>query len=249
MRTVSFQNILRGICDQLGWDADNLDADEFGRIKRAVTASLEEISAATWWSELLKTEQIQYADTWSVSTAYAVGDFVYYAPADGYYQCVRANTGQDPATLGVANWSYWVDADRSWDGEDYDAAVTYAPGDVAKYSDDNFYHCHTASTGHLPTDTGYWGLLTAWLPSYELTGTGRLAIGNIKGLWKEDPRKWRFPDRIAYSRSPDGISPLQQVITPRPWISYLPIPHSFDGDAFDATATYTAVEDAERSAS
>lgn len=248
MRTVSFQNILRGICDQLGWDADNLDADEFGRIKRAVTASLEEITAATWWSDLLKTEQIQFADPWEVATAYAVGDFVYYAPEQAYFQCVRAHAGQAPSTAGITSLAYWSEADLAWDADQYDAAAAYVAGDVVMFTDGNFYHCHTASTGNAPTDTSYWGMLTAWVPTYTLTGSGRVAIGHIKGLYKEDPRKWRFPDRISFSRSPDGITPLQEAMTPRPWLSYLPIHHTFDGDTFDATATYSAAADDERSA-
>lgn len=248
MRTVTFDNILRGICDELGWDADNLDADEFGRIKRAVSGALETVHRSTWWSDLVQTEQIQYEATWSSSTAYVVGDFVYYTPTSTYYQCIRAHTGQTPDTGAGTDYAYWIEAQLDWDSDDYDAAATYAPGEVVLHTNGSYYACHTSSTGNAPTDTSYWGEAFPWIPTFPFTDSTKVAIGDVEGLYKADPRVYRFADRISFERTPDGITPLQTALTAKPWIRYLPIPHVFDGDTWSATRVYIPVWDGERSA-
>lgn len=248
MRTVTFANVLNGICDQLGWDPDLLDADEFNRIKRAVSASLDEIQKATWWSDLVQTERIQYEDTWSASASYTVGEFVYYPPADAYFQCAQDNSGQAPQASGDSNLAHWIPAELSLAAEAYDADATYAVGDLVLATDGQYYTCIRSAFGYEPESSpDYWSVVAAWVPTLSLERADKAAIGNVEGLYEEDPRVWRFPDRISFTRCIGGIIPLQCVITPRPWVRYLPIPHAFDGATWSASATYTAVGDAERS--
>lgn len=252
MKRVSFDNILAEVCDAVGWDANNLDSDEFGRAKRAIASALEEAHRATWWFDLIVVERRQYEADWSTATSYAVGEFVYYPGSDAYYQCVKAHSGHAPATDSGSGWetelAYWAEAARDFTADQYDASTTYAAGDMATYTDGNAYQCHTASTGNAPTDTAYWGLLTPWIPAIPTSAAGRLAVGDMEGMFKADPRVWRLPERIAFERCSAGFVPLQTTITSRPWVRYLPIAHALDGEAFDATETYSAVADEDRSA-
>ena len=43
MRATTYETIQAGVCDLIGWDADNLSDAEINQIKRAVTQSLERI--------------------------------------------------------------------------------------------------------------------------------------------------------------------------------------------------------------
>jgi len=100
MRTVSFQDVLRGAAESTGRIYDTLSNDEFVLLRGFVSRRLREAWESEYWPELMLIESRRYGTgTWSSTGgaasdgAYASGDFVYHGTS--YYQANTATTSGD----------------------------------------------------------------------------------------------------------------------------------------------------------
>lgn len=252
MRTVSYQDLERGVAEMIGWPVDELDSAEFHQIKRALSRELEFIWRDWYWPELTITERRQCADDYDSTTTYAALAQVFHPGSNAYYVALRASTDEAPATLsGTATWtvnsSYWAQLARSYGATPFNSATTYAVGDQVTYAEDGAtYQLHTAaSAGTQPSNTSYWGQVPEFAPTVPWVQNGFTAIGDVAGVWVSNPGAFRGSVSVPWSRSPAGIAifPVAGAEVPRPWVRYLQRPHRFTGDYFDEATAYTAAAD------
>lgn len=248
MRRIAYSTLLASVRDRMGWmDAsdDGLNSEEFSSARRALSQALAEIQEATWWRDLMRTERRAFRDTWSALLTYSAGDEVYHPGSDGYYQALRESTNQAPAAAdGEGGWdvnlAYWAEVLTDPQAEDYDAATDYAVGDLARNPDDGLvYQCHTASSGNDPSDTDYWGELAPFVTYIPWEQEGRNRIGAVRTVTEHDPRALGA-SAVLWEPTADGVQVFDCPVA-RPWVHFrLPTPR-LTGDAWSATAAYTAV--------
>ena len=246
MRTVAYSTLERRVATQLGLDPDLLDANEFASIRDCVSEALEEIWRFNFWSDLKLTEQRRYAPVYDSGAAYVAGEVIFHIGSDDYYQAIQDTTGNAPATQAGTTWTidteYWAYARGLYDGEQYDNATAYVEGDQVKYSTTgNYYQCHTASTGNLPTDTDYWGVLEEFAPTIGWTQEGKTPIGEVVALHQTNPQINAGAPEIQFDTTADGIHPRSAGATNSPWLVLMRRPHRFTGDIYDSDEAYTAV--------
>lgn len=97
MRTTTFKTILDAVA--LAWQAEGeLTAED----KAVVAASMDTLRVnQLWtyadWKELEVIEQRYFAEDWSGTAAYEIGDLVYWPDTDLYYTCLTKATSNDPS--------------------------------------------------------------------------------------------------------------------------------------------------------
>lgn len=248
MRRIAYSTLLGSVRDRMGWvDAadDGLNNEEFASARRALSQALAEIQESTWWRDLMRTERRAFRDTWDSLLTYAAGEEVYHPGSDAYYQALRASTGEAPADAdGAGGWdvnlAYWAEVESDPEADDYDAATAYEPGDQVRNPDDGLvYQCHTASTGNAPSDADYWGELAPFVSYVPWEQEGQNRIGAVRAVTEDDPR--RIGARaVLWEPASDGVQVFDCFVA-RPWVHFrLPTPR-LTGDAWSATAAYTAV--------
>ncbi len=261
MRTVAYQDLERGVCEQLGWPvrsqdgADGPDAPEFHQLKRALSKALEVIWRDWWWPDLTVTEQRQFAADYAAAATYVAGDQVFHVGSQLYYVALRAvPINEAPATLtGTSTWTanddYWAELKRFYAADDYDDTAVYAVADQVRWAEDGrAYQLHTlAAAGTDPDDAAAWGLVPDFVPAVPLVQAGHLALGDIAGVAATNPKAFRGSLAVPWALAEDGllVFPLAGAEVVRPWVTYLQRPHRFTGDVWDATATYEPAEDDE----
>ncbi len=184
MQTVAASVILDDAYRLIGWDADQLDDRERADARMSLSLALQEVWEEWWWDELMTCQQRQFARTYASATTYAAGDFVYYPATDKYYQCLQAATGQAPETLSAGvytvNASYWLEAEESYTGEDYESltdAAELEAGDVVRYGvNGNYYAWLDATLSNDLTVTSTIGGGGTY--TYSGTANGRAAYVN-----------------------------------------------------------------------
>ena len=249
MRATTYETIQAGVCDLIGWDADNLSDAEFNQIKRAVTQSLERIWRDFAWPGLQVVERRQYAAD-HVSGSYAAGDQVFFPATGQYYEAIQSSSGEDPAisTGGTyaVNGEYWSELAREYSADTWLSTTGYDAGDRVFYAVDGLTYQAKASVtaGTVPTTTASWYPLTEFQPVIPLVQSGYTAIGDVLGLFDADPRKFAGASPVKFRLEPEGVGVFDDTV-PRPWLRYLKRPHRFTGTDWDATATYTAAEEDE----
>lgn len=253
MRLTTYQEIEAGIADEVGLTVDSttgnpsLQTDEFHLVKRAVSRGLALIWDAFWWPELMRVERRQYRDSYDSATAYTAGDEVYDVQSDLYYVALRASTGQAPSSWSGGEWvtneAYWGKSARAYVANDYESTTAYVVGDQVYFPETGLvYQCHTASTGNDPTDESYWGEMVEFVPYVSLIQSGFTAIGRIKGVWSDDPRRFAGARPIDYTRGTDRIEFASPVQT-RVWIEYQLRCPALTGAVYSSTTAYTAVDE------
>lgn len=104
MITVPFRRVVDGILARCQTFFDVTDE----RQRMALDSFLNARFAEGWtfgpWPEWTVSEQRAFAEDWSATTAYAVGDVVWVESAALYYQALTAHTGQNPVTK-TADWA------------------------------------------------------------------------------------------------------------------------------------------------
>lgn len=126
---------------------------------------------------------------------------------------------------------------------DYDNATAYAIGAEVYYPTTGlYYECTDTSTGNLPTDTDYWSALTEIDAYVELDQTGQTEIGEVRGVFLEDPLTDREPRRVRWVAGPNGIHIVQDEIPASVWVWFRLPPTAYYGlsTAWAAGTTYTA---------
>jgi hypothetical protein len=252
MRVATYETLQESVARLLGWDPDNLDAAEFAIIRNGVNRGLANIARRVGAQGFQRCEERWFRDHYASGTAYTAGDEVFYPPTQLYYQALKSTTGNAPATESNGVWTengaYWAECAKAYSASDYSATTAYVAGDLAYYPESGrFYQCHTASTGNLPTDTSYWGILTAFDPYVPPIQTGYTTIGRVVGVFAENPLAFAGAAHVPWRRSEEGVQVYTELASV--WIEFQTRPHRLTGTAFDATAAYTAVDDEAASSS
>ena len=247
MQAVAYRIIERGIANRLGWDPDNLDQAEFEQIRDAVSQALDEIWRFTFWADLTESEQRLWAYEWDHTATYSAKTIVYHIGTDAYYVCLQTTTGDEPAQKVDGEWvvadEFWALAEREYSADDYDASTPYVVGDQVFYPwDGKFYQCIFDATGVDPSNLATWGELVEFKPVIGWTQSGETPIGDVEGLYWQDPEKYPGAPAVEWERTRDGVEPRETPYPTRPWIRFRLRPHRFTGDAYDATLAYEVVD-------
>jgi len=246
MKSIPYSSLLEEACDLQGWDSANLNSPQFHSAKRAISRGLETIWNAGFWPDLTRTEQRFFQKDYSSSTTYAAGEFVWHPPSGKYYQCLTEAFAQAPATGSGGSWAtnldYWAEAATSIDEEPYDASVQYVQGSRVYYEAGNSWHqAHSVPpVGTAPTDTDFWGEVTEMQPRIPWTMTGMNPIGRVRGVYDDDPRRFKGADEIEWWETHEGIAIPNRVGA---WVRFLKRAPTLTGDVWDATATYTPADE------
>lgn len=188
------------------------------------------------WSDLESAPQYFFADDYSSSTTYALGDVVYFPATTSYYQALRASTGNDPETLSgstyTLNSAYWAEAHPEYgsssDGN-YSSSTTYAVGNIVFYlpSQTHYQLFASATAGTAPTNTSYWGALTPFIRQIDVA-TASPEIGTILGLWQTNPYITRQQVQVPIERNGSGIVVRSEI--PWVWVENRSLPPSWSSD-------------------
>ena len=106
MRTVQYQDVLRGAAESTGRIYETLSNDEFALFRGFISRRLREAWESEYWPELMKVESRRYGTgTWSASGTYAgdysVNEIVYY---NGSYYQANAGTSSSEVPGADAKW-------------------------------------------------------------------------------------------------------------------------------------------------
>lgn len=250
MRLVTYAEVLKGVCDRMGWEVDasgdpNLDDKQWHAAKRAISRALRIFWRAAAWPDLNRVEERQFWAVYDASESVAAGTFRYFPPTGNYYQALKASTGQgpaleDPVGTWTTNTAYWALASRALSADNYDSTATYDVGDTVYYPSGNSFHqLHTAaSAGTAPTNTSYWGEITALDPCIPWAQEGKLAIDRVIAMSLYDPATYRGPRPLQWRETNNGVQVLDHTVN-SVWLRYALRPPRFQGDVWDATATYS----------
>lgn len=256
MRLVAYSEILEHVADAMGWDRDSdglllADSNEWRSAKRAISRAMTEVWTHAMWPDLLRIEKRRYQPEYDAAEAVTAGEFRFYPPTGLYYQALRASTGQEPSVetspgAWDTNLDYWSDAERSLSADNYDATVAYEQGDQVydpvTYA---FYQVHTAgAAGTAVTDTAVWGEITELDPYVPWVRTGETSIGQVVGVYAQNPDVYRHPTPVKWTESTNGIQIRDENLN-EVWVKFRLRPPRFTGDVWDATVSYSIVDDEE----
>lgn len=248
MKAIPYSEILKGVADRMQVDADDLERFDWHAFKRAINRALTEAWEESDWPQLRKTELRRFHPDYDSAETVAAGEFRFFPPTAAYYQALQETTGNAPATLSGDDWDtdleFWAETQIEWEADTWSASESYDQGDVV-YSASTylFYQAHTAPpTGTAPTDTDYWGEVTALDPVLPWVVPGLVPIGMVLSVTNKDPNARRGARDIPWVESVNGI----QIRDPRvveAWVRWKRRQPKFTGDEWDATVAYTQVPD------
>lgn len=188
------------------------------------------------WPDLLTATQYFFADDYSASTAYALGDVVYFVATQKYYQALRATTGNDPATASGTEYStntaYWAEAQSDYSSVSqgsWESSVTYSVGNIQLYVPTQRYYqlFQAASAGTVPTNSTYWGLLDPFIRQID-PSTASPEIGTIFNIWRNDPSVTTYQRKVNIARNSNGI--LVRESLPYVWVENRSVPPALATD-------------------
>src|SRR6187402_3483402 len=100
---MSYQTVMEGVADNLGWNPDDLSPEQFHKIRRAINKALHEIWNIDFWQTITITEQRRFAPIWQFGYLNPVGAQLYHIGSNDYYVSL-AETDTEPATLENNKW-------------------------------------------------------------------------------------------------------------------------------------------------
>lgn len=244
MRIAPYSEYARATCNLVGWDPDNLSADEFARLRDAISRAVEWAWLEYWWPSTTRCERLPLRLEYDAATAYAAGEECWFRPSDAHYVALKATTGNAPASWSgseyetdTANWMRLADIPGSSGISSYDPGTSYVAGDVVSYGG-SLYGCHTAGSGNAPTNASYWGELPdAWryLPRAQ---RGRPVIGALRAVAAYDPRK-NGRGMNAETVEMDDVFLINPLPAESPWVYYQIAPPRLVGDVWDGGEEYS----------
>lgn len=105
MRTITFKNVLHGVCHQMGINpATGLTTDLALAYAEFINLRLKEAYEWAFWPDLMVIERRAYRQTHDSTEAYAAGDEVYSSVEDEYYVAAQVV----PAATAITNTTYWT---------------------------------------------------------------------------------------------------------------------------------------------
>jgi len=122
--------------------------------------------------------------------------------------------------------------------DDYAAGTAYVAGDQVYYPTNGlYYQCHTASTGNVPTNTSFWGVLTEFDQYVLFEQTGETVIGYCDEIWDRHPlRNKLVARRLNYRLEHDRVVVLEDFA--EVWVEFRLRCPRFTGERHSTTATY-----------
>ena len=250
MRTETYKTVRDAVARLRGKDPTALDTKTAAEIAQHITDRCREAIEYDYWPELTPCEERQYRSPWASGTTYSAPTAsaaveVFYPASGGYYQALRASTGQAPATLSgsawVVNTAYWAEVAAAYAGDDWATGAVYAVADVVRNpSDGRYYACHTAHTAGGTFDATKFGILTPWRPYVALDQASRTAIGEVLHLFRRDPRVYRGRGGLVlFTVGAEGIVPAEGAPA-SVWIEFRVRPPRFTSTAYSSSTAYVA---------
>lgn len=249
MRTASYHSIREQVYALLNLVAADAATGDKTKINAFIQRRAQEAFTFYWWPETMRIEERFYRNTYSSGTAYTASTTtapteVYHPASRGYYQALKAGTGNAPATLSggsyTTNLAYWAPIAESYSAEDWADATAYVAGDTRRDPASGlFYRCHTAHTSSGSLDATKFGLLVEWLPYVSLDQSGKTAIGQVRGVYLDHPGRSRNPRRVVFVLGPNGVY-LPEVATTSVFLWFQGKPPVLIGADYSAVATYAA---------
>lgn len=246
MRTVNYSEVLQLVSELAGVTYADLPAELALRLRGHISRRFREMWEADYWPELTRVEERRYRLDYAGGTAYSApttttASEVFYPPTKGYYQALRATTGNAPATLSggtyTTNSAYWNAAQGSYSGNDWAASTAYTVATVVRYPDNNrYYACHTAHTSGASFDATKFGILTPFDQYVGYTQTSQTAIGEVREVFSSDPRVSKGYYTTPFTLSVNGVQ-----CTTGPaivWVEFRTRFAPLTGGDYSATATY-----------
>lgn len=253
MQLATYESVLRKVLQLLGepladvtGDTDGPEPERWRQVRDNVSERLEEWWKAWWWPDLMRTERRPLREPHVTGRTYATASEVWHEPSGKYYHAIRS-TNSAPATYDGAEWdttvAYWAESKPTYSAANYLSTTAYVAGDQVYYPETaRWYQCHTASTGHAPTDADYWGALIEFIPRLPRVMTGYTTIGDVRAMYATDPRRNGNAERAEFEAVADGFAILDPNMT-RPWVVYRVRAPRLVGEAFDPAASYTPTSD------
>ena len=226
----------------MGWDADQLDARDFGDARSALSQALQEVWERWWWAQLMVCVPVQFAGNWLAIEDYPT-PACYYAPAGKYYLATSDSLGAPADAAGTVQ-AGWVEYDPgewpTW------TAGTYALNDKVLHAG-QYWVSSVDGNADVPAAGSLWSNLFDaaggdWqptLPDPNTENTLGQVYGPIRGVAQFDPRTARNPNFFQLDNTADGTRVLGLTVT-HPWVWSRRVTPILTGDAYDATATYEA---------
>lgn len=244
MNAIPYSELLAEVADLVGWDAEELDAQEFRQSRRAIGNALGFVWRYTWWPDLMEVERRTFHPFFDESETVIAGDIRFFPPSCEYYTALRGSSGQAPATLVGGDWTvnlaYWSRATRTLQAPDYDATVEYAVGDKVYFGEDfKTYQAHTLPpVGTDPDDTDYWGEVVRLDPVIPRTMTGYTPIGRVRAVYVLDPKVHRGASRIPWDETKDGLQ-IRECVN-WPWVVFQRRAPLLTGEAWTVDQSFDA---------
>ncbi len=220
-----------------------LSVDEERGLRTSVNTQMAMLWPKGKWPGITRVEQRAFRLAYASGTTYQLGTEVFFPQTQKYYLAIKSGgfSAQAPAdSLDALNSAYWANCASSYSGPNYSGALTYAAGDIVFYPVSGlYYQCHTASTGNVPSNTSFWGVLVPFDPYISYTQTGQTEIweqGEII-LWTLNPRLTTRAVMIPSFLSQNGIQPAANYPA-QPFVEFKIRVPNLIGDRWSASSTY-----------
>lgn len=140
-------------------------------------------------------------------------------------------------------WPELMRSELRYYRDPYAAGTTYAAEDQVYYSTTGLYYTALqATTGNAPTNTTYWEVATELDAYIELEQTGQTEIGEVRGVFVDDPLTTPSPRRLLHLLGQHGIHLPGDSLPLSAYVYFRLRPNEYTGADYDATATYAVGE-------
>jgi hypothetical protein len=245
MQLVTAQTILDGAQIAMSRDLTQLELRQQQQGREALSLAVQEVWAAWWWESLMSVQQTQFAPTYSNEILVIPGQVAYWPLTDDYYQCYILDSGEPTDSAGTLSAGWLKASDHLKVVPEFDVHATYTAGNLVSWRGLRYVNALGAQTVFTPDlDTLNWTAVpdvTFGFPYTDWDGTETGPVGAVRAVSVYDPRRTTNSQPLEIIVTPGSC----QVLCPpvgRPFVwTRSPVP-LITGDAFDATASYTATD-------
>lgn len=252
VRPVAASVILDDAYRLIGWDAEQLDDREKQDARASLSLALQEVWEAWWWRELMVCEQVAFAQPQSAEVidgdGYQPEQAIYWPLTDWYYVALDNDVTTDPTDADGNTNRRWHRFVEQLQPARYDATQTYDAQEQVEWGGKFFESITDNVSDEEPPSSGkttYWSQIGIWRPTLPYTNdlTGELVgpCGPIRSITKYDPRSCANPVCYELDVTETGTRVVGLDVGV-PWVWSRRVTPILDGDDFDATATYEAVD-------